>query len=442
MWGYNMGKVFTNDNLTGLLRSRLFINRVDKVLKKKSQNNEKCAFFYMDIDNFHIINDIYGYVFGDKLIKLITDRLIRHFDSNNSIVSRVGSDEFLIFHPTVESREMVYDIAGKILDEFNSPIICENNKLYVGLSIGVSIYPDHGDEVRKLVRNANIAMHSVKDTGKNSFAIYDRRMSKEIINATMIERDLKDAVKDFQFELHYHPQIDLSSNEVVCLEVLTRWNHPKKGLIYPNNFIPVAERTELIVPIGYYILYSACKQLKNWQTDDFLNCKLSINVSPVQLQDPNFIDKVLDILKKTDVDPSYLEFEITENSLIKYLEDTKAILSDLRNMGIKISLDDFGTGYSSLSYLKHLPVDIIKIDRAFVKNIDSEVDRAITDAIINLGHEMGLCITAEGVETVEQLEVLKAQGCDRVQGFLFTKPIEQILVEQKLKKVAQQIKVL
>lgn len=437
-----MEKIFTNDRLTGLLRGRLFINRVSKELKKKEQNGEKCAIFYIDIDNFQIINDIYGYIFGDKVMKQIGDRFKQYIDSSKGIVSRIGSDEFLIFYPAVQSKEKIYDLADRILEEFNRPLICENNKLYVGLSIGISIYPDHGQEVHKLLRNANIAMYSVKDAGKNSFAIYDQNMSKEIIDAAIIERDLKSAVEELQFELHYHPQIDIKTNEIVCLEVLTRWVHPKKGLIYPNNFIPVAERTELIVPLGDFILYSACKQLKKWQGDGFLNCKLSVNISPIQLQHRDFIDKVRDILNETGIEPCYLEFEITENSLIRYIDETNEILSELRKMGIEISLDDFGTGYSSLSYLQNLPVDIIKIDRAFIRDIDNDVERAITSAIINLGHEMDLCITAEGVETIEQLEVLKAQGCDRVQGFLFSKPLNEMVVEQKLKKIDQQIKAL
>ena len=213
----------------------------------------------------------------------------------------------------------------------------------------------------------------------------------------------------------------------------------RKGLIYPNNFIPIAEENGLIVPLGDFILYSACKQLKEWQNNGFTGYGISINISPIQLQHRNFIDKVRDILDETGIDPCYLEFEITENSLIRYIDQTNDILAELRNMGIRISLDDFGTGYSSLSYLKDLPVDIIKIDRTFIKSIENGVERAITNAIIDLGHEMDLCITAEGVETKDQLNILRDQGCDRVQGFLFSKPLNNIEIENKVTEIYQQI---
>lgn len=228
----------------------------------------------------------------------------------------------------------------------------------------------------------------------------------------------------------------------MSLEVLTRWVHPQRGLIYPNDFIPIAEETGLIVPLGDFILQSACEQLKEWHGLGFPGYTISVNISPIQLQHRRFVDKVQDILDETDLDPSYLEFEITENSLIRYIDHTNNTLNQLRDMGIKISLDDFGTGYSSLSYLKNLPVDIIKIDKAFVKSIDNNVERAITNAIIDLGHKMDLCITAEGVETREQFDILKDQGCDRVQGFLFSKPLPKVQIEKNISRIDQQIRAL
>ncbi len=433
-----MRRLFTHDSLTGLPRGRWFIKKLQGNLKR-SQGNISFAVFYIDVDNFQIINDIYGYIFGDRVLKQVAQRLEKYITSKDGIVSRIGSDEFLIFYPMIRDREKIYELANGILAEFNRPIICDNNKLYIGLSMGIAFYPDHGREAHELLRNANIAMYNVKDEGKNSFAIYDKSMCKEVIDAAIIKRDLKKAVKHSQFKLHYHPQIDLKSKEVACLEVLTRWEHPEKGLIYPNNFIPIAEENGLIVPLGDFILYSACKQLKEWQNNGFTGYGISINISPIQLQHRNFIDKVRDILDETGIDPCYLEFEITENSLIRYIDQTNDILAELRNMGIRISLDDFGTGYSSLSYLKDLPVDIIKIDRTFIKSIENGVERAITNAIIDLGHEMDLCITAEGVETKDQLNILRDQGCDRVQGFLFSKPLNNIEIENKVTEIYQQI---
>lgn len=441
-----MRKLFAYDRLTGLPKGKSFVNRLKRYFEKENRDDIKGAVFYIDIDNFQVINDIYGYTFGDRVIRQIAHRLRGCGDNDigdhDEIIARAVSDEFLIFYPGIEDEETACELAHRLLEKFDRPIVYENNKFYISLSIGIALYPTHGNEVESVVRHANMAMNSVKARSKNNFGIYKNHMSDDIMDAAILKKDLKEAVRDSQFRLYYHPQVDLVSNEIVSLEVLTRWEHPERGLIYPNDFIPLAEESRLIIPMGDFILRTACEQLKRWHDEGFPKYSISVNISPIQLQQHHFIDKVEDILNDTGLAPHYIEMEITEDSLIRYMEQAIDTLNQLHDMGVKIALDDFGTGYSSLNYLKNLPVDIIKMDKAFIDNIENEIERAITKAIIELGHDMDLHITAEGVETKEQFNFLRDQGCDRAQGFLFCKPLPKVQVPKKIYRIHQQMRVL
>lgn len=425
-----MKKLFVYDRLGGLLRNR---------------GDARGALLYIDIGNFKVINDIYGYEFSSKIMEKIGQRLkqcsVDNFHHNKRI-SRIASDEFLIFCPKLEDEKTACDLASRILQEFDVPIVHDTKKLYISLSIGIALYPEHGSDIEDLIDHANIALKRAKDSNRNSFKVYEHDMSRDIAAAAALKKNLRDAVKENQFRLHYHPQVDLISKEIVSLEVLTRWDHPQQGLIYPNDFIHIAEETRFIIPMGDFVLRTACKQLKQWHDNGFPKYNISINISPIQLQQRHFVENMQDVLNDTGLDPSYIELEITEHSLIRYMEQAIDALEKLHDMGIKISLDDFGTGYSSLNYLKKLPVDIIKMDKTFIDSVEDEVDRAIVKAIIAMGHDMDLCITAEGVETEQQLEILRGLGCDRAQGFLFGKPQPSAEIEKKIDRIDQQMKAL
>lgn len=425
-----MKKLFVYDRLTRLLRGT---------------NDARGALFYIDVGNFQVINDIYGYEVSSQVMEQIAYRLKKYRLDNiyhDKRVSRIASNEFLVFCTDIEDENTACDLASRILEEFDVPIIHDDKKFYISLSIGIALYPEHGSDIENLIEHANLALNRAKNSNKNSFKVYERDMSRDIAAAATLKRNLKDAVKENQFRLHYHPQVDLISKEIVSLEVLTRWNHPQQGLIYPNDFIHIAEETRFIIPMGDFVLRTACQQLKQWHDDGFSKYNISINISPIQLQQRHFVENMQDILHDTGLDPSYIELEITEHSLIRYMEQAIDVLEKLSDMGIKISLDDFGTGYSSLNYLKKLPVDIIKMDKTFIDNIEDEVDRAIVKAIIVMGHDMDLCITAEGVETEQQLEILRGLGCDRAQGFLFGKPMPSTQIEKKINGIDQQMKAL
>ncbi|AAM24326.1 diguanylate cyclase (GGDEF)-like protein/PAS domain S-box-containing protein [Caldanaerobacter subterraneus subsp. tengcongensis MB4] len=421
------------DPLTGLPRREVFMDRLKIAMADAKRNGKKLAVFFVDLDNFKTINDSLGHHIGDRLLKKVARKLkacLRESDT----VSRVGGDEFVILLPDIINIDDTNKVANRILELFNQPIKFNNYELYVTISIGIAIYPDHGKNERAIVKNADIAMYKAKRDGKNSFQYFDSITKKEVEIASTIRRDLRFALEKGQFFLHYQPIVDARTGKVVSMEALLRWQHPKKGLISPIHFIPIAEETRQIISIGEWVLRTACKQMKEWRNMGYYGFSVSVNVSVHQLQQPDFAKVVFDILNEIELEPRFLELEITETVLIEAMDTVVRNLYRLKEMGVKIIIDDFGTENSSFKYLQKFTVDGLKIDRSFVSEIKVEVNKAIVDAITFLGHRMKLGVTAEGVETKEQLDCLVESGCDKVQGYYFSKPLppdEAIRMVQK-----------
>ncbi|MFV9568044.1 EAL domain-containing protein [Thermoanaerobacter mathranii] len=421
------------DPLTDLPRREVFMDRLKIAMANAKRNGKKLAVFFLDLDNFKTINDSLGHHIGDRLLKKIAKKLkacLRESDT----VSRVGGDEFVILLPDIIDIEDTNKVANRILELFNQPIKFNNHELYVTISIGIAIYPDHGKNEKAIVKNADIAMYRAKRDGKNGFQYFDSITRKEVEVANIIRRDLRVALENGQFFLCYQPLVDIKTGKVASMEALLRWQHPKKGLISPIHFIPIAEETRQIISIGEWMLRTACRQMKEWLNMGYSGFSVSVNVSVHQLQQPDFAKVVLDILNEIDLEPRFLELEITETVLIEAMDTVARNLYRLKEVGVKIIIDDFGTENSSFKYIQKFMVDGLKIDRSFVSNIKVEVNKAIVDAIIFLGHRMKLGVTAEGVETKEQLDYLVESGCDKVQGYYFSKPLppdEAIRMVQK-----------
>ncbi|MEQ6359321.1 EAL domain-containing protein [Thermoanaerobacter thermohydrosulfuricus] len=421
------------DPLTGLPRREIFMDRLKIAMADAKRNGKKLAVFFVDLDNFKTINDSLGHHIGDRLLKKIAKKLkacLRESDT----VSRVGGDEFVILLPDIINMDDTNKVANRILELFNQPIKFNNHELHVTISIGIAIYPDHGKNERVIVKNADIAMYRAKRDGKNGFQYFDSITRKEVEVASTIRRDLRLALEKGQFFLCYQPLVDIRTGKVTSMEALLRWQHPKKGLISPIHFIPIAEETRQIISIGEWVLRAACRQMKEWLNMGYSGFNVSVNVSVHQLQQPDFAKVVFDILNEIELEPRYLELEITETILIEAMETVVRNLYRLKEVGVKIIIDDFGTENSSFKYLQKFTVDGLKIDRSFVSEIKVEVNKAIVDAIIFLGHRMKLGVTAEGVETKEQLDCLIESGCDKVQGYYFSKPLppdEAIRMVQK-----------
>ncbi|ABB15654.1 EAL domain-containing protein [Carboxydothermus hydrogenoformans] len=411
-----------HDPLTNLPRRDVFLERLKVAMADARRNGKKLAVFFVDLDNFKIINDSLGHHTGDRLLKKIAKELTKCVRETDTI-SRVGGDEFIILLPDVNSIEDTDKVAKRILELFDQPIKLNNYELPVTISIGIAIYPDHGKSERAILKNADIAMYTAKRKGKNGFQYFDIAMKSEVEFANTVKRDLRLALEKNQFILYYQPLIDLKTGKIASMEALLRWQHPKKGMISPFHFIPIAEETRQIISIGEWVLRTACRQMKEWLGMGYSGFSVSVNVSVHQLEQPNFAKVVCDILKEIELEPRYLELEITETVLIEAVETVVENLYHLKKAGVKIIIDDFGTENSSFRYMQKFTVDGLKIDRSFVNGIKIDVNKAIIDAIILLGHRLKLPVTAEGVETREQLECLIESGCDKVQGFYFSKPL-------------------
>ncbi|GAV25409.1 GGDEF domain-containing protein [Carboxydothermus islandicus] len=424
------------DSLTGLPNRNVFMERLKVAMMDAKRCSKKLAVFFVDLDNFKNINDSFGHLLGDKLLKKIAKRLImgvRHTD----IVSRIGGDEFAILMPDINNLDDTVIVASRILELLNQPIKISNHELYVTVSIGIAIYPDHGKNERELLKNADIAMYKAKRKGKNNFQYFDIVMKSEVDLVNLIKSDLRMALEKEQFFLYYQPLVDVRTGKVTSMEALVRWQHPKKGLLSPNHFIPIAEETRQIIPLGEWVLRKACMQMKEWLNMGYSGLSIAVNISVHQLEQLNFANNVLAILKEVELDPQYLELELTETVLVREMEIAAKNLYKLKEAGVKIIVDDFGAGNSSLRYLQEYMVDGLKIDRSFVNEITKDVNKAIIDAAVLLAHRMKLSVAAEGVETREQLDYLIRCGCDKVQGYYFSKPLPPDEATQIAQKVYQ-----
>lgn len=414
-----------HDSLTGLPNRLLFEDRLRHALAQAQRSGTRMALMFIDLDRFKNINDSLGHDTGDKLLVDIGRRLssaVRETDT----VARLGGDEFLVLLEQVDSFQTVTAMAQRVRDELGCVAEIGKNQLVATGSIGISLFPDDADSAEELIKCADVAMYHAKSEGKDNYQFYTPRMNARAHEMLLLERDLRRALEVSQFCLHYQPQIELKTGQMIGVEALLRWQHPQQGLVPPDDFIPLAEETGLIVAIGEWVLREACQQQVRWQKQGFPALRMAVNISGRQLKQPDFIETVDLILTETGISPQYLELEITESIIMRDVQSTIMELTDLRMRGIRLSIDDFGTGYSSLSYLNRFPVDQLKIDRSFVARLSGDKELGmIVDAVIALGRSMQLEVIAEGIESQEQMESLTERGCQLGQGFLFSRALPE-----------------
>lgn len=411
-----------HDSLTGLPNRLMLLNYWIEI---SANNRKKIAIFFIDSDNFKLINDTLGHSFGDQLIVAIGSRLQTILEKE-SVVFRIAGDEFVICAPGLNSVKEVGDVADQILRSFNEPFELENIRVHVSVSIGIAIYPDHAVEAGEMLKNADMAMYKAKELGKNRYVIYDPSLQMVVDERMKLEKNLRDALCKNEFSLYFQPQIDLKTGKVSGFEALLRWLSPELGMVPPLKFIKIAEESGMIIKLGEWVLERACEFLKKLARTTGVQYSIAVNVSIIQLMQDNFVQQVLDILDKYQVNPESIELEITESVLIESFEVIYQKLKMLRDHRIRIALDDFGKGYSSLNYLCQLPISTLKIDKTFIDNIVN-IDKApiITGDIVAIGHKVGLEVIAEGVEIKEQMEYLVKHGCDKIQGYFYCKPLPE-----------------
>jgi len=422
------------DSITGLPNRDLFKEHLSMALHHAGRNDEKVAVMFLDLDKFKRVNDSLGHEAGDKLLKTISERLhdsvrssdvaARDVGEMDVSLARLGGDEFTVMLSGLQDIKHVELVAKRILNRIAEPMMLSGNRVCVSASIGIAIFPEDGEDIHSLLKNADAAMYEVKSKGRNGIFFYDDALRKQSHHRVQLESELHEAIEQDQLVLIYQPKVDAVTCEVIAFEALIRWIHPERGMIPPMDFIPVAEESGLIIPMGKWVIETACRQHQAWRKAGHPAVSISVNLSAHQFADKELLDAIRGILQATEMPAQYLEFEITETVLMRDADTALAILNTMKEMGLKVSIDDFGTGYSSISYLKHFPADVLKIDRAFVKDLpDDEQDATITNAIILLAKALNLGIVAEGVETKAQLEWLRDKGCDQIQGYLFSPPV-------------------
>ena len=409
------------DPLTGLVNRTCFRDRLNRAILRANRNDQTVAVFFLDLDHFKAINDTLGRDRGDALLKSVANRLqscLRRSDT----IARLGGDEFTILLEGLKAVEDTAIVGSKVIDAMAPAFTIGDREIFLSASIGIVVYPQCGETAEALMKHAEVAMYRAKEKGRNTYQYYAREMNSEADARLTMRSHLHRALERRDFEIYYQPQLDLFTNQIVGVEALLRWQHPELGLISPAQFIPMAEETGLIVPVGAWVLEEACKQMRAWQDDGLSYVRMAVNFSARQFR-PELPRTVAEALRRSGLEPKYLEVELTESALIDSFSSSM-ILCDLKNMGVQIAVDDFGTGYSSLSYLKRFPLDTLKIDRSFVQNLPHDEDEAsITSAIITLAHSLRLTVIAEGVETEEQMEFLRDQGCDELQGYYHCRPL-------------------
>lgn len=423
------------DSLTSLPNRALFTELLTRALNFARRHDKLMAVLFIDLDAFKRINDTLGHTIGDELLQAVAERLLRsvrnsdhvcraNTDDAVNIVSRLGGDEFIVTLPYIDQSHEAGIVAQRILQDLAKPMMLKGHEVIVSASIGISLYPNDGKNVETLCKNADLAMYQAKTMGKNNFQFYDKSMSTTAFDRLHLENELHKALERGEFQLYYQPKVSIKNGDIVGLEALIRWTHPQRGVCSPAHFIPLAEETGLIMPIGEWVLRTACHQGKLWQAEGLKPLPISVNISKRQFEQDQFAETVLRILKETDFPPHLLELEITESMIMQDPEAVIAMLNKLKSNGVMISIDDFGTGYSSLGELRRLPLDALKIDRSFITNIVSNGDDAvIARAIIAMSHSLKLKVIAEGVETEAQLEFLHGLSCDQAQGYLFSRPV-------------------
>ena len=423
------------DALTNLPNRRLFADRLQQAVESARRNDHLMGILFIDIDNFKRINDSFGHSIGDRLLRTVAGQLLaclrrsdavgREFNEDYFSVARLGGDEFTVLLTSLEKAEDAARVAKRIIDAVSVPFILGDEEIVVTPSIGISVFPYDGDSVEELVKNADTAMFHAKETGKNNYQFYTNSMSATAFERLSMENALRKGLGNNEFEMYYQPKIALLNNRATGLEALVRWHHPDMGLVLPSEFIPLAEETGLIVPLGEWVLKTVCTQIKNWHSAGLDVMRVAVNLSACQFRQTMLSQQVRRILHETGIAPEWLELELTESVIMDDIQTSSTVLRQLKAMGVHISMDDFGTGYSSLSLLKRLPLDALKIDQSFVHDITTDADdAAIVDAVISLAHSLRMRVIAEGVETGEQLDFLRSRGCDEVQGYLYSRPLQ------------------
>lgn len=423
------------DDTTGLPNRRLFLGKLEEVIGMAKQEHFSLSVLYMDLDRFKRINDNFGSDFGDMLLMLIADRLLRVM-TENDMLARMDSDEFACFMTYMPSEETVTDRVHELLEAMEEPFVLNDIPVHVTMSIGVvhqsgELEPD--TDVTSLLKHADSALAEVKQRGKNSYLFFGPEMDTKSLDRLTLEHELLKGLNEQQFELYYQPQVDILTKQIVGVEALVRWNHPVRGLVSPAEFIPLAEENGFIIPLGSWVLEQACMQNRRWQEEGLPRIPVSVNLSVRQFEQNDLIQTVANALELSSLDAQYLDVEITESMTLD-VKRALRILKELKDMGVSISVDDFGTGYSSLHYLKNFPIHRLKIDRSFVRDLELDPnDAAIVSAIIALGHKMNLQVIAEGVETEAQVSFLQEHACDELQGYFFSPPVPSHKLEQLLR---------
>jgi len=424
------------DSLTNLPNRRYFLDILKRTIELYKNQENMFAVLFLDQDKLKFVNDTYGHDAGDQLIKKAAD-LIKNTINETDVVARLGGDEFGIILTSIKTIEEAKEVARNILSKYEEPFYIQDKVIYTGISIGIALYPAHGDSSEMLLRHADIAMYKVKGSGRNGWSMYEDHMQEELNFKFNLENEMYEALKNQEFELFYQPRINPRTLKIVGAEALIRWIHPKKGFISPQEFIPLAEENGFIIPLGNWIINTACQQNKKWQDMGYEPIRVAVNVSPRQFFQNDIYMEVKTALTKANLEPKYLEIEITERVLMDNEENILNTLKKLKELGVHISIDDFGTGYSSLTYLKQFDIHSLKIDRSFIKDLNTNKQNSmITKALIQLAHSLNLSVVAEGVETKEEKELLTLLGSDELQGYFFHKPIpaaehEQLLWKEK-----------
>jgi diguanylate cyclase (GGDEF)-like protein len=412
-----------HDALTKLPNRLLLEDRIGQAIEACRRSASRCAVLFVDLDRFKTVNDSLGHFYGDELLRSVAERLRTAMRSEDT-VSRLGGDEFVVLLRQMVKDEDAVVVAQKVLEIVSAPLLVHGRELIVTPSVGVSIFPEHGASAQALITNADAAMYQVKKSGRNGMRLFSPDISTFFPDRLALENDLRKALDRRELELHYQPKFDVQSGAISGMEALVRWRHPARGLVTPAEFIPLAEETGLIIPLGQWVLREACRQNRAWQDQGLARLRIAINLSGVQLRHDDLADSIALALRDAGLEPRYLEIEITESVVMQNASTALLMLDRLSQMGVHLAVDDFGTGYSSLSYLKRFPLNTLKIDRSFINDLSTDHnDALIVQAIIALAHSLRLEVVAEGVEDQAQLESLKSFGSDQYQGFLSSRPL-------------------
>lgn len=424
------------DSLTGLPNWTLFQETLDLAITHAMSKREQLAVMFIDIDNFKLINDSLGYQAGDLLLKELARRIMNVVDSQCTL-ARQSADKFTLLCPETEGIDAIVKQAEQLVQAMEEPWVYKDYDYFLSVSIGVAVYPEDGRDSESLLKNGDTAMHRAKQVGRNNYQFFTAKMGSAAFNRLRMESLLRRALEREEFVVYYQPQVDVRTNQITGLEALVRWNNPQMGMVSPGQFIPLAEETGLIVPIGLWVLKTACKQARRWQQLGLPPVKLGVNLSPIQFKQAGLVAAVAEVLAETDFPADLLELEMTESTVLDDVAFTQKTLEQLMEMGISIAIDDFGTGHSTLKNLRQFPLSTLKIDRTFLQEVpESQVDSAIISAVMVLSEKLNLRVIAEGVETQKQLDFLRSQECHEVQGYLFSKPqpvdkTQELLLHEK-----------